>query len=517
MLSVNAGPNVLVFCVDEMRSDYMGCAGNPLIRTPNLDRLAARGTLFARSYCSNPICMPARASMFTGMLPRDHGLRITGQSLRRDIPTLPGILAGHGYRTHSAGKIHLTPFSPLVDARRLIDFPESRAFWEAGDNPVFPLPYYGFQSVDYVGGHTLNVYGRYIGWLRERGGDERLLREEKATRSTGKAPFCFRMAQPKELHYNRFIADSTIDFIKSKDPQPFFAWCSFPDPHFPIAPPEPFHGMYDPDTVELTPPVTAETADLPPFYSKMSTGQVKQNGLDTFTKSVSEPQVQEMIALTYGMISHMDEEIGRVLDAVAAAGLADNTLIVFLGDHGDMMGDRGFVGKSPFTFQACTRLPTIVAASALPGGQVTQSLIAQIDLLPSVLDYCGLPLPGSDWHELMPEVQFGQLDPLALYPGRSWIPVLRNPEQTIHEAVVIENDHPPTGFCIRCLVTDRYRLAIYPGTSDGELFDLVADPHELRNLWYDGRFASLRQELITELCAAYSRHTPFYPMPPARA
>src|SRR5689334_9291166 len=92
-------PNILIFCVDEMRADHMACAGNTIVRTPNLDQLASRGTLFTRAYCNNPICMPSRATMFTGLLPRDHGVRINGQALRRDLPTLPGVLAAAGYRT----------------------------------------------------------------------------------------------------------------------------------------------------------------------------------------------------------------------------------------------------------------------------------------------------------------------------------------------------------------------------------------------------------------------------------
>jgi len=102
-------PNILMFCVDEMRADHMACMGHTVVQTPNLDRLAGQGTLFQRAYCNNPICMPARASMFTGMLPRDHGLCVNGQVLRTDVPVLPRILADAGYRTHAAGKLHLTP------------------------------------------------------------------------------------------------------------------------------------------------------------------------------------------------------------------------------------------------------------------------------------------------------------------------------------------------------------------------------------------------------------------------
>ena len=157
-------PNVLIFCVDEMRADHLSPMGNGIVRTPNLERIAARGTTFTRGYCNNPICMPARSSMFTGMLPRDHGVRVNGQSLRREIPTLPGALATAGYRTHSAGKLHLTPWVPKTE-KHLPDHPESMAAWNDGAVKKIPVPYFGFQTVDFVGGHTAFIYGEYIEWF----------------------------------------------------------------------------------------------------------------------------------------------------------------------------------------------------------------------------------------------------------------------------------------------------------------------------------------------------------------
>ena len=123
---------MLLFCVDEMRADHMGCAGNPIVKTPNIDRIASQGTLFTNSYCANPICMPARASIFTGMLPRDHGVRINGQGLRADVPTLPGALAESGYATHAAGKLHLTPWVPKESPPDPNRFPESLSNWSDG-------------------------------------------------------------------------------------------------------------------------------------------------------------------------------------------------------------------------------------------------------------------------------------------------------------------------------------------------------------------------------------------------
>ena len=222
-------PNILIFCVDQMRADHMGCAGNPVVRAPSIDRLAARGTRFSRAYCNNPICMPSRACMFTGLLPRDHGVRTNGQALRPDLPTLPGTLADAGYRTHSAGKLHLTPWVPMVSPPDVERFPECMDYWNDGDVRELPVPYYGFQTVDFVGGHVPYAYGNYVQWLDERGGNRADLAEQNALWQSGTQPDCYKMAMPEELHYNRYIADSTIRVIEesaSDVAAPFFAWYS---------------------------------------------------------------------------------------------------------------------------------------------------------------------------------------------------------------------------------------------------------------------------------------------------
>jgi arylsulfatase A-like enzyme len=508
-------PNVLVFCVDQMRADHMACAGNSIIRTPNLDRLAARGTLFERSFCNNPICMPARATMFTGLLPRDHGLRINGQSLRKDIPTLAGVLADAGYRTHAAGKLHLTPWVPMVAPPQTGEYPECLQYWKNKTISSFPTPYYGFQTVDFVGGHTSYAYGDYIQWLLDHGGDPKDLTPEKAIYSSVTAPGCYHMSLPEELHYNRYIADSTINLIQNSAQQqdkPFFAWCSFPDPHLPVAPPAPYCNMYDPDTIPLPSKQPDDLDSLPPFYRQIFSGELRPDG-QSFHAPFSPEQVQELIALTYGMVSHIDMEIGRVLDELDTSGLSESTLIVFVSDHGDMMGDHGLYWKGPYTYNGCINIPTIVSAPEIPGGTVSDSLISQIDLLPSILDFCAVPLPGSDWREKN-RFHWGQARELSLYPGRSWRSILENPEARIHEEVIIENDYLSTGYLARCMVTERYRITTYPGTADGELFDIESDPDELVNLWYSPEHDSLKNELLGQLLDGYSRYTPHYPVPP---
>ena len=517
-------PNVLIFCVDEMRADHMGCAGNHVVQTPNLDRLASRGTLFSRSYCNNPICMPARACMFTGLLPRDHGVRVNGQALRSDLPTLPQVLAEHSYWTHAAGKLHLTPWVPAVggDIGHLHPivppdpekYPESLAVWRDGVMTDFPVPYYGFQSIDFIGGHVSYAYGEYSKWLVEKGGDPSLLTPERALTPPSGAPQTYQCAMPEELHYNRYIADSTISLIEehTQTERPFFAWCSFPDPHVPIASPRPYCDQYSPEDVDLPARREGEVAQLPPYYAQVLNGNLKPNGSDN--TGITDDHWRDMIAMTYGMVTHIDTEIGRVLSALDQHNLWDNTLVIFLGDHGDMLGDHGLIWKGPYTFRGCINIPTIVAAPDMPAGQVNDALIAQIDLLPSVLDLTGVPMPGRNWALTQTPFERGSVMDLHPYPGISWIPLVSGKTLSVRDTVIIENDDPTTGYRIRCLVTERYRLTIYPGTQHGELFDLHEDPWELHNLWYEYPCQQLKSELLATLLDSYSLQTPLYPIPP---
>ncbi|MDF1513644.1 MAG: sulfatase-like hydrolase/transferase, partial [Anaerolineae bacterium] len=223
---------------------------------------------------------------------------------------------------------------------------------------------------------------------------------------------------------------------------------------------------------------------------------------------------REMIALTYGMITHVDTEIGRVLAVMDRLDLWDNTMVIFLGDHGDMMGDHGLLWKGPYTFRGCINIPTIVTVPGAVTGQINDTLVSQIDLLPSVLDFGDVPMPGSAWRSVRTPFERGSVLDLQPYPGCSWLALVEGAPYAARETVVIENDDPTLGFRARCLVTDRYRMTVYPGTGDGELFDLHEDPWELHNLWYRDGYKEIKSDLILALLDRYSQETPWYPIPP---
>ncbi len=250
--------NFLVIMVDQHNPNCFGYAGHPVVQTPNIDQLARSSVNFSRAYVSNPLCMPSRASFFTGLTTRGHRVRMNGIPLRRDIPTITESLRQSGYRTHCVGKLHFRT-SGIANGLAPGDvnpeeFSEARALWLSGKVKRLPSPYYGFESVDYSNGHGPGTYGHYLHWLENEYPREARLFREKVALETPSPAFhhynrtSFKWALPEAVHPTTWVADRTIDYLKSfgqsgaqlKDSgrsQPFFLFCSIADPHPPFAPP----------------------------------------------------------------------------------------------------------------------------------------------------------------------------------------------------------------------------------------------------------------------------------------
>ena len=245
--------NVLFIITDAQRVDHLGCYGNPIVKTPNLDRLAKEGMRFTNYYCANPICMPNRATLLTGLYPNTHGVRSNGLCLSEEVSTITQTLSKRGWHTASIGKIHhqfwMAPFKKKYKSA------EDIVSWSKDDKkyPVrarFPMPYYGYKEVDLVIGNGTICSGHYIDWLEERAPEiaekvkERCLNYDKLF-----SLYCDEI--PKEYYNTTYVKDRTIEFLlryKQGDygEKPFYLHCSFPDPHYPIYPPREYQDMYKP-------------------------------------------------------------------------------------------------------------------------------------------------------------------------------------------------------------------------------------------------------------------------------
>jgi len=515
-------PNFLLFIVDQFHPRCLGYAGHPLVRTPNLDRLAANGMTFSRIYTSQPLCMPARATMFTGLTPRGHRVRMNGIPLDPSIPTFTGALRTAGYHTHCCGKVHLhvaKPSSVPIDTVDPQDFPEWGEMWLSGRIRDLPLPYYGLESVDFANGHGHGSYGHYVHWLDSAHPNEAHLFHDKVPLVPPSPAFelfnrqSYKWALPRELHPMTWIADRTIDFLNgagrqqqaaAEDPsgpgRPFCLMCSIQEPHSPFAPPAPYCYGYDP--AEVPPPLgrQGEYDDLPPHFRLMYETPITTSGNKGQPMSATEPYYAECAAHYFGLIEMLDHQVGRVMEALHANGLAEDTVVLFVADHGEALGDHGMWGKGPYHFDGVIRVPFLVS---WPGrtapGSVHEGVVSLLDLAPTILDMAGVPIPQG----AVPQSSGAQRPEAPgappAWPGRSLAPVLTGQDTSTEASALVEMDEDYMGFKMRTLVTERYRLTTYSGQPYGELFDLADDPRELQNLWDDPGHRSLRDELRLQL------------------
>ena len=522
-------PNFIVFMTDQHRADHIGCYGNPVVRTPNIDRLAADGWLFDEFHVATPICMPNRASIMTGRLPSRHGVRHNGIELSLDERTLPQQLQAAGYRTHHVGKSHLQNIEtkpgqyPREGEPRLA--PEARREgpgehgqevwkrWEDEPNWDIGTPYYGFDTVDLCIHHADDEYGHWRRWIREQHADaDGLIGARNATPAPEydltRCGQAWRTRVPESLYPTAWIADRAIDRLRESahGEQPFFMYCSFPDPHHPYTPPGQYWSMYSPDEVSAPASFHAEHRDLPPhvrwLHDRRADGSAVKNTQALF--ACTEREAREAIALNYGSISFIDDSIGRVLAELHSLGLAENTVVIFTADHGDFMGDHQLLLKGPVHYRGLVRIPFVWYDPQQSDAGESSALTQSIDIAPSILERAGV-LP---WNGIQ---------------GRSLLPLMSSDRQTRHAAarpnLLIEEEGQryymgfPGRVRMRTLRDARYRMSIYDGVDWGELYDLVEDPHETVNLWNESAAASVRGSMMDRMARAMIEQAETSPYP----
>ncbi len=496
-------PNVVCIITDQQRADHLGCAGNPVLRTPNIDSLAREGVRFSRAYVNCPLCEPSRATLFTGRTPRGHGVRTNGIPLDPNIPTLTQALVDAGYRTHAVGKVHLRIFQPVngQPGHELdpADHPENKELWMSGRVKQLPQPYYGLQTADYIGGHGAYLFGDYLNWLkREHPGAVPLLQMDHARAPVSGADQSWKSALPVKLHSTTWVADRAIDFLTAHVSKPaaapFFLWCSIPDPHHPYCPPAPYDSLYDPAKVHMPARRKGELDDLAPFFREIYERDLQLSGRGQATR-ISDAHLREIIAHTYGMIGLIDDQIGRILRTLDGLKLADDTIVIFMSDHGDMMGDHWLLNKGPFHFEGLLRVPFIVRHRGhFPAGRVVDAPVSLLDYVPTLLDLCGATLSEG---AVPPVAEAPRM--LPALPGQSLAPLLRGESNARERAVLVENDEDYLGLRLRTLITATHKLTIYADQPFGELFDLVADPNELHNRFHDPAHRDIRAALTAQL------------------
>ena len=493
--------NFLFFMTDQHRSDWLGCTGHPVVKTPNIDALAANGTLFDNFHVASPICMPNRASFMTGRMPSLHGLRHNGCTLPQRANTFVDVLAASGYRTASIGKSHLQPFfdgrpdrpvpavKPLIAEawkREVGEFEEEQPDRFASE--VYydvQVPYYGFQHVDLATSHGDRCGGHYQQWFRKSCPDwEALSDPANELPHNYSCPQAYRTPIPAEFYPTTWIADRAIDYLKDSadSPDPFFAFVSFPDPHHPFNPPGKYWDMYAPDQFDDELPFEAHQNPPPPMHflnERFSQGLGPEIPQSAFR---ADPQhIREAKALTAGMITLIDDQIGRVVTALKESGKYDNTIIIFNSDHGDYLGDFSLLLKGALPFRSITQVPMIWADPTQTTRARSDALASTLDLSASILDRAGL----APYHGIQ---------------GQSFLECLTTDAPHRAELFIEYNDGgsrlgfvPPAR--VRSLRDKQWRFTTYLNLDWGELYDLIRDPNETVNLWDDPDYASVKAAL----------------------
>ncbi|MEZ6071048.1 MAG: sulfatase-like hydrolase/transferase [Pirellulales bacterium] len=410
-------PNILFLFSDDQRADAIGAYDNPHIRTPNLDRLAEQGFNFRRAYCMGSIhgavCQPSRAMLNSGRtlyhVPMD----------LKNVPILPDVLRQAGYTTFGTGKWH--------------NGEESFARGFSLGNAVFFGGMWDHSKVPLI---DLSRDGTYT---NKRNGDR---------------------------FSSTVFADAVIDFLRGHDgATPFYAYVAFTAPHDPRMPPQEYRDAYAPGDV----PLPANFMPQHPFNNGWLVGRDEQLAPWPRTPEVIESQLAEY----YGLISHLDAQIGRILAALDETGHGADTLVVFSSDHGLAIGSHGLLGKQSL-YEHSMRTPLIFAGLDVPAGE-TDALVYLYDVMPTLLDVAGVPLPEA-------------------VEGQDLVPIWRGERATIRDTLFTTYED------IQRAVRDgRWKLIRYPKIDHTQLFDLEADPNELNNLAESGRYADEVARLTREL------------------
>lgn len=429
-------PNLLFLMTDQQRADTVA-PGGPCA-TPNLDALQARGTRFTRCYGPNPICSPTRASLMTGLLPHAHGMVDVTHAvepyradLKPDLPFWSRTLQQAGYRTAYFGKWHVERSNRLED---------------------FGFDHYETVGVDPGDGYA--AHRRALGLPASP-----VLAEQDALRHDGYRDFLLYGVsdEPVEATQEHYLYARAIAFLRGlddADPRPWAVFVSTEGPHDPYVVPRPYYERYDPDA--LVPPASFddELRDRPGIYRRI---QGLFNELDW-------PAFARATASYYAFCTLIDEQVGRILDAVRELGQEENTLVAYTSDHGDYLGAHRMLLKSVAPFEEAYRVPLILAGPGVPAGRQTSRVVSLLDLAPTLV-----------------ELTTGEAFPCH---GRSLTPLLRDPEADWPDEAFAEFHGQRFFFTQRTLWQGRYKY-VFNGFDEDELYDLEADPHELRNIVHE--------------------------------
>jgi arylsulfatase A-like enzyme len=455
--------NILFFFTDQQRLDLLGTYGNKIIRTPHLDALAARGTRFDRAFTCTAICSPARASLLTGMWPHNHRLLANleanlayPRSLSQHTPPFSQFLRSAGYNVGLEGKYHASDISSLAE--------------------------HGFDGDLCNGWNEPVTQQGYCEYLKARGLPEfrpvELIRGVFPNGRPGK-PIAGVYEGPVEGTFTYYLAEKAIERLRRyaadyhSTGKPFHFSLHFFGPHMPYYLPRSYMNLYDPKQIEL-PGAFNETFERKPAVQY-------QYHRHWCTDHFSADQWRHLIALYWGFMTLIDEQVGRVLAEVERLGLKDTTAVLFSADHGSFEGNHRLNDKGPAMYDDIYRIPMIAHVPWIPDApKAVDRFVSLLDLTPTFLDLAGVRVPDA-------------------YDGGSLLPLLRGDTRLPgREQIFAEFHGHHFPYSQRMIRTERHKLVMNPADIC-ELYDLAADPDELVNQIDTPEYAAVQKDLFTRL------------------
>ncbi|MCZ8513718.1 sulfatase-like hydrolase/transferase [Paenibacillus filicis] len=433
-------PNIVLITTDQMRADLMGCAGNPIIQTPHLDFLAKRGGRFTQAISTQPVCIPARATIMTGL--EGHSLGITTYKEGFEIPvedTLPRLLNQAGYQTKAVGKMHVYPERCHYGFESMLICEEGRIIGQANNEN---------KGLD-----------DYEQWLAEQGYPGQAFGHGLANNEYAVTPWHL----PDRLHPTEWIGLETCKAIKNRDwTRPLFLWSSFTAPHPPLAPLLNDLYLYDRDSMPK--PVKGDWVGNHPLFHQYNLAQ-------WFGDQTTEKQTDLAYRAFYALITQVDRQINRIIGTLREEGMLDNTWFIFASDHGDCMGDHQLWSKSNFLRGACNipliitppprgNLDRAVAENWVPG-ITSHSVVGLQDIMPTCLEIAGVAAPNG-------------LD------GKSLLPLLKEPSAKVRDAIL--GEFGPIGKRSFMLSDGCWKYIWYEEDDAQLLFHVADDPDEISDL-----------------------------------
>lgn len=451
VLSAADRPNVLLICVDDLKP-LLGCYGAPIVKSPNIDRLAARGVLFERAFCNQAVCAPSRNALMTGLRSQTIGIYDLATNFRQGVPdavTVAQYFRRHGYRAEALGKIMHVGHGNFEDV----------GSWT--------VPHWGPKAGP-AGGYVLTE-NRPPQLTREEALFSNVPPSQAAKLPRGAATECADV--PDNTYGDGQIAEEAVrrlDAARAKSDEPFFLAVGFLKPHLPFVAPKKYWDLYEPAAFPL-PALTTPPQGAPEF-APTTWGELRQYSDIPATGRLDEARTRHLIHGYHAAVSYMDAQLGRVLDALDRNGFDKNTVIVLWGDHGWHVGDHGMWCKHT-NYEQAARIPLVVVAPGVtPAGAKSGALAETVDLYPTLCELAGLPAPQG-------------LD------GISFAAALKDPATTTKDAVL--HVYPRSQMLGRAVRTARYRLVEWKKIGDPadtavlELYDYEADPEETKNLAAD--------------------------------